>query len=159
MQRMSPERTLQDRQLLGVSESSRSYTPHLLHKVCHRSRIFMFPNTNHCPTRLGKEFVVPSVSCNIGFQFGVPPDRICFGGYSVFRATVPKTTVNKEGNSSSTKHHIWSSKETWNVYSEPEASTMQFFSQVTFGFSSLRLQLGHKLVYRWARRRWLVWVG
>lgn len=146
---MSIERFLQKRQMLKVSESSRMVAPRLFDYIGGRARIFMFPNANHGPTNLVKIFVVAFVSRNIGLEFGEPPDRVCLWGYRVLGTIVPKTAVNKESNPRPSEYNIRTSEKTWNVHVETEAPTKQFLSKCEFRFSSLRLEVRHKLVDRW----------
>jgi hypothetical protein len=129
MWRMSAQESLQEFVMLSRSLLSDPIAPEPFNDISFGHGVLMLPNSHDDPSGLLKGLVVAPVAGNILVQLGAPPFSIRLGGDSVLRATVPETSIHKDGNLRSGQCDVWSARKIRNVYPKPESATVKFPSQ------------------------------
>ena len=86
----------------------------------------MLPDPDDQPVVRNERRVVSDVALPVGLELPTPPLRVRLRDVAVFRTTVPEASVNLDGDSRTGEHDVRPARQTADVDSEAEASSVQF---------------------------------
>ncbi len=93
----------------------------------------MLPNAHDMPPFLGKGSIVTGIAFSIRCELGFPPFSVRFRCDCVVGATVPKTSVDLDGNPGTRERDVGAACQTFHIHPEAQAASMEFFTNGKLG--------------------------